>query len=579
MALIRDRIGIYSGSNESDYDIRSTVLLPYHQKTLPLQGGFLIIEDQDLHGRPSGILGRVTMAVPIGELFGTAGEDYLVDLVRLGHDVPEEVKQGRLRYRISIRLLGQMTERKDGKIEYTPSIRKLPHVGARVGFPTPEVQQFIACGSPDGSEAAGPVIGNLALGGIEFDGRGRFPSIPVRFRMDSLIGRRTAVFARAGMGKSNFVKVLLSRLYTSGIEDLPGCIVVDPEGEYAFHNASEPGLLDVPGLRDRIVVYTDRNDYAPEYRNRVSGDCSVNFGDVDPKTVADSVLPPEKQELVFANLIRSMKQDQWRALIELLSEYGYATHRKEIARIIAGKGNVSNNADAQDWSLAAIVNNLVPPIQRLHRKESRMVRDAIEAVRQGKIVILDLSLLSSLDARLVSGWIMNSIFTNNQLSYTSHRDPKVKSAPRLVPCLAVLEEAQFYLGSTNFREDSTFVRWFKEGRKFQLGSIIVTQQPGAIGAEMISQCDNYFVFHLLSRGDLDALRSANIHYSGDVANAIGHEPIPGNCFLWSSRGLSFVTCARITPFREIVDAENTRRSAGKTATGPEVSLPVREVRP
>src|SRR5690606_12455059 len=101
MRFIRERIGIFSGFGESKYEIISNVLLPYHRIRMPLQGSFLVVLQEDHEGRASGILGRVISAAPIGELFSNSGEDYLVDLMRLGYEVPEEVKQGRLRYRLS----------------------------------------------------------------------------------------------------------------------------------------------------------------------------------------------------------------------------------------------------------------------------------------------------------------------------------------------------------------------------------------------------------------------------------------------------------------------------------------------
>lgn len=124
-----------------------------------------------------------------------------------------------------------------------------------------------------------------------------------------------------------------------------------------------------------------------------------------------------------------------------------------------------------------------------------------------------------------------------------------------------MEEAQYYLGSRNgMREDSPFVRWFKEGRKYQLGSVLVTQQPGAVGAELISQCDNFFVFHLLSSIDLDELGRANLHYSPDILPTLASEPMPGNCYLWSGRGMSMVTCARILGFRDLVEESRATAS-------------------
>lgn len=580
MPLMRERLGIFSGFGDSRHEIQSTVLIPYHQSRMPLQGAFLIVGMDDLHGRPSGILGRVTRAMPIGDLFTPAGEDYLVDLVRLQHEVPEEVKQGRLRYRINLRLLGQMSEDGTGGFVYTPAIRQVPHVGASVGFPTDDVTRFIARGCANSTDDPGPVIGHLAVGDLAFDGseRARRRAITVHFRMDSLVGRRTAVFARAGLGKSNFTKVLLTRLYEGRSAGTPGTLIIDPEGEYAFANASEPGLLDVPALRDRIVVYTQRAEIEPKYRHAIVGDCRINLVHIEPTDAVNTLLPEEKQNMVFANQLRSLAKEDWAKLVGLVSKHGYRTNHGELGRIMGRRP--PRESEGADVVVGAVINNLVPAIQRLHSDKSMLMRSALESLREGKIVILDASMLTGTDAKLVASWLLRSLFANNQEFYTIGNRPTAKGEAKrgLIPCLAVFEEAQFYLGGRVLDEDSPFVRWFKEGRKFSLGSMLVTQQPGAISESLISQCDNFFAFHLLSRGDLDALAHANLHYDGDIAMSIGHEPIPGNCYLWSSRGLAFVTCARILHFGKLVEDSLEPVAARPTKREEEVVLPVSPIR-
>lgn len=92
------------------------------------------------------------------------------------------------------------------------------------------------------------------------------PAILPRFEASHLVSRRTFVFARAGFGKSNLIKLLFSRLY-AGDPVLPsrngpvpvGTIIFDPDGEYFWPDSSgRPGLTDVPGLTDRTVVFTSR---------------------------------------------------------------------------------------------------------------------------------------------------------------------------------------------------------------------------------------------------------------------------------------------------------------------------------
>ena len=82
--------------------------------------------------------------------------------------------------------------------------------------------------------------------------------------------------------------------------------------------------------------------------------------------------------------------------------------------------------------------------------------------------------------------------------------------------IAVVEEAQSVLGSSASQGEGPFISWVKEGRKYDLGAVLVTQQPGSIPAEILSQGDNWFVFHLLAEGDLRALQRANAHFSDDL---------------------------------------------------------------
>jgi hypothetical protein len=78
------------------------------------------------------------------------------------------------------------------------------------------------------------------------------------------------------------------------------------------------------------------------------------------------------------------------------------------------------------------------------------------------------------------------------------------------------------------------VTWVKEGRKYDLGALLITQQPGSIPSEILSQGDNWFVFHLLSASDLAGVERANAHFSEDLLSVLLNEPIPGHCIYWSS---------------------------------------------
>lgn len=81
------------------------------------------------------------------------------------------------------------------------------------------------------------------------------------------------------------------------------------------------------------------------------------------------------------------------------------------------------------------------------------------------------------------------------------------------------------------KKEHPIVEWVKEGSKYDLGAILITQQPGSMAQELLSQSDNWFSFHLLSEGDARTLGKYNSHFSDDVLSHLVGEPISGNCFM------------------------------------------------
>src|SRR5260370_34923392 len=129
----------------------------------------------------------------------------------------------------------------------------------------------------------------------------------------------------------------------------------------------------------------------------------------------------------------------------------------------------------------------------------------------------------------LAGVILKHIFEHNQDEFT-------KKGPRSVPTIAVIEEAESVLGSSAGQGEGPFVAWVKEGRKYDLGAVLVTQQPGSIPPEILSQGDNWFVFHLLAEGDLRALKKPNAHFSDDLLPSLLNEPLPGHGTFCPSSG-------------------------------------------
>ena len=187
-------------------------------------------------------------------------------------------------------------------------------------------------------------------------------------------------------------------------------------------------------------------------------------------------------------------------------------------------GLTSGRDDAQ---IGAAISNVTRVVNTLHDPSSQLLSALKTALAEGKLCIVDISQMRGQQGLQLAGVILNNIFEHNQEEWT-------KAEPKTIPTIAVVEEAQSVLGGSNVSEDSPFVAWVKEGRKYDLGAVLVTQQPGSLPQEIVSQGDNFFVFHLLSAADLTTLKRANAHFSDDLLSSLLNEPIVGHGIYWSS---------------------------------------------
>lgn len=541
--------GTFKGFAEHGLEFAADIVAPYDASMLdrPQLGQFLLIE---LGSQEEAALGRITRFVPAGLLAGPEGEDYINTMQRRQHAVPEDLKRQRLKYRVHVKLLGAV--RVDGKtVVYVPSQRRLPHLGARVALPSGAVLQELCHLSRGTTELGHYVLGEFVYcggGTVQEDPalRSIDPKLVVTFDIRKLVSRRSVVFARAGYGKSNLMKYLLSELYReppktrSGID--VGTLIFDADGEYFWPDVVEgrPGLCDVPPLRDRLVVFTNRQPRSPYYASWKVGSVKLDIRELRSRDVIGIAVSPERQENQNVLKLKGVSNANWRTLVDLVHVNGLQATDQQIGQCLGYQGQQQiQNAAAE---IAAARSNMFNVVRLLHDPDSRLLAGTLQALRAGLIVVVDISLLSSAGGRVLSGLLLRRIFSHNQENFTGGQS--------VIPVIAVLEEAQSVLGR-QLEESSPFVEWVKEGRKYDLGAMLITQQPGSMAPEIMSQADNWFCFHLLSEGDAGTLGKYNSHFSDDVLAHLIAEPIPGNCFMWSAPHQPFVLPVRVRSFEAL----------------------------
>ena len=547
-------IGMFKGFTEEGLEFRAEIVSPYQpsEDLTPRIGQFLLVE---LGSPDEAALGRITRFFPVGVLAGQEGDEYLAEMHRSHTEVPVQLKERRLRYNVKVRLLGGLRVDQDSAgrhPRFVPTVRKLPHLGARVGLPSDEVMAFL-CNLGAQTDMAQP-IGFFNLGEIIYNGGkpagadfllSQSQELPVKFDVKSLISRRSFVFARAGYGKSNLLKLLISQLYADeGPTDRTGrpvgMLILDPEGEYFWPDEDgRPGLCNVPHLQDKIAVFTDRIEPNAYFGSWKVGGIKLDVRELPSSDVVSLCLSEDRQNQQNVAKLRGLRGDPWRRLIDFVVENGYNADEKEIQKI-AGFAESDGGVEAK-----AMRSNLVTIVNRLHDPEGTLQTEVKNLLAKGMVVVVDLSLVTGSIGLQISGLLLKSIFDHNQFNFTS-----ATAGVGIIPTIAVLEEAQSVLGR-RAKDESPFVQWAKEGRKYGLGAVMVTQQPGSMAPELLSQGDNFFAFHLLSAHDLKTLQQHNAHFSDDILASILNEPIKGNCFFWSAPDQPFVLPARILNFDDV----------------------------
>lgn len=119
------------------------------------------------------------------------------------------------------------------------------------------------------------------------------------------------------------------------------------------------------------------------------------------------------------------------------------------------------------------------------------------------ITIVDLSLLPSERLDLLLGSLLDILFESS-LWGRNHL-----AGMKTYPLLLVMEEAHRYLSNDSNGLTKKMVRRIaKEGRKFGIGSMLISQRPSEIDETILSQCGTLFSLRISNAADRSRVKAA-----------------------------------------------------------------------
>lgn len=345
--------------------------------------------------------------------------------------------------------------RKDGKVSVP---KRLPEFFATVHEVTAEFLSFLKRENENGV-----FLGNLRSGS-------RVLPVPVRIPLEESLTHHILISATTGRGKSNLLKVMLASILRN---KNCGVLVIDPHDEY-FGRVGK-GLKDVEGAEENLIYYTQftGNLHAKNVRTLI-----VNVKCIKPWNFSGVISLTDAQSQAMY-MLYGREKEEW--LLRLF---------EEDPEKLADELKI-----VQADTLAVLKRKLSFAMERYHGDETRTiyttlpergqntVSEIVKFLTEGKKVVIDASALSSEAELLLASALAREIFEEYR---KRKKDGMLEQSPVVS---IVLEEAPRVLRN----EESIFSTIAREGRKFKIGLIGVTQLASLIPNEVLANINTKII--------------------------------------------------------------------------------------
>ena len=138
------------------------------------------------------------------------------------------------------------------------------------------------------------------------------------------------------------------------------------------------------------------------------------------------------------------------------------------------------------------------------------ITDILKLLDEGKTVILDLGNATDELRRYFADMLSREVFSHQEEKFVAN-----KLEDHFVQLY--FEEAHNLFPVDDKDLTGVYARFAKQGAKFHIGMVYSTQSPSTINRELLAQTENFFVGHLSSQHEAQALGRLHIAFAG-------HEP-------------------------------------------------------
>jgi uncharacterized protein len=307
----------------------------------------------------------------------------------------------------------------------------------------------------------------------------RNAEVDARINVNKIVSRHLGVLAMTGMGKSNLVSLLAKE-----VAKISGTMVIfDYHNDYSTLDIGNSNLMDAR-INPRLLG-VDKLAEVIEIQQNASNQLHV-------------------LREAFTEQVKQRKGDDfWDALMSGAAAAGGDKAYREAADKVVDKID-----DAR---------------RRFHNILDAGMADPLALIKNGKVNIINLIELTERQANIAVSFYLEELLDDRKRATRQKvgKDQK-KSEPRfLAPVLVVIEEAHAFIPKDEDTETKYFAsKVAREGRKFGLGLVIVSQRPRAIDPNILSQMGSLAVMRMIQQDDQMHVSAASESLSRDLIDQL-----------------------------------------------------------
>ncbi|HEY0428170.1 MAG TPA: ATP-binding protein [Pyrinomonadaceae bacterium] len=315
--------------------------------------------------------------------------------------------------------------------------------------------------------------------------------VPVVLSVKDVVSTHLAILASTGSGKSYTAGVLVEELMNQ--YNRAAVLIVDPHGEYETMNS----IMGNP-------QFFGADDYRPEVKIYKPETIKVRFSTLTEADVK-YLLPEGTSDKMQHFLAQAFRSLQERLRAERRQDYAYAYHdlRDEVLKQKYGDEakKESSNASSIDGLLWRMDSRFDKPDSIFHTHEHIELQ---ELFKPGRCTILELSDIEQHEQQVIVGTLLRRV---NKARMMTVREEATSGENFLnYPVFTLLEEAhRFAPAGASVVSTNILKQILSEGRKFGVGIGLITQRPGKLDQDVLSQCMTQIIMRIVNPIDQDTV--------------------------------------------------------------------------